>query len=259
MGTGSRRPWTREELLLALHLYARIEFGKQHRTNPDVVALARVLGRTPGSVAMKLNNFTSLDPDERERGVRGLAGASRMDRRIWQEFHGSAECVGEAEGLWRQVVRGRVGPSAGVSEPGAPFRGTATEATSRTRVRRAQAYFRRMILSIYESRCCITGIPVRSLLTASHIVPWAVDEANRVNPRNGLCLARTQDAAFDRGLVTLDADLRLVVGTRLRGLYGQPAISSNFKAYEGRRIRNPVKSLPDPKLLEWHRGNRFKG
>ena len=69
-----------------LHLYARIPFGQQHARNPLVIELAGVLGRTPSSVAMKLNNFTSLDPHEAARGVKGLEGASALDAEVWAEF-----------------------------------------------------------------------------------------------------------------------------------------------------------------------------
>ncbi len=82
----TRRRWTREELLLALRLYWHTPFGQQHKRHPPIIALAERLGRTPGSVAMKLNNFTSLDPAERTRGVVGLRGASRQDRTIFDEF-----------------------------------------------------------------------------------------------------------------------------------------------------------------------------
>jgi len=41
--------------------------------------------------------------------------------------------------------------------------------------------------------------------TASHIVPWAEDERNRLNPRNGLCLNALHDRAFDRHLMWIDA------------------------------------------------------
>lgn len=35
---------------------------------------------------MKLNNFTSLDPAEAARGIKGLSGASQLDREVWQAF-----------------------------------------------------------------------------------------------------------------------------------------------------------------------------
>ena len=55
--------------------------------------LAAAIGRTPSSVSMKLNNFTSLDPKEHERGIAGLQGASSQDRAIWEEFHTNPEAV----------------------------------------------------------------------------------------------------------------------------------------------------------------------
>src|SRR5438132_11220122 len=94
-----RRRWTRDELLLVLHLYERIPFGQQHQSNAQVIALADALSRTPGSIAMKLNNFTSLDPEEKERGIKALVGASAVDGRVWSEFRARADLVEESEDL----------------------------------------------------------------------------------------------------------------------------------------------------------------
>lgn len=57
-----RRLWTRDELILALNLYLKLPFGKLHSGNPDIIHLAQIIDRTPGSVAMRLNNFASVDP-----------------------------------------------------------------------------------------------------------------------------------------------------------------------------------------------------
>ena len=56
-------PWTREELILAFDLYCRIPFQKTKANNPDVIQLAELLGRSPASVARKLGNFGSFDPE----------------------------------------------------------------------------------------------------------------------------------------------------------------------------------------------------
>ena len=61
-------------------------FGKQLKAYPPIVELAKRLGRTPSSVGMKLCNFTSLDPAERERGIQGLSGASQLDRVYGMSF-----------------------------------------------------------------------------------------------------------------------------------------------------------------------------
>lgn len=73
------RRWTRGELLVTLNLYHKLTFGLFHYRQPAVMALAQRLGRTSGSVAMKLSNFASLDPALQLRGIKGLQGASKLD------------------------------------------------------------------------------------------------------------------------------------------------------------------------------------
>ncbi len=79
--------WTRQHLLPTLHLYTQMPFGQLDARNVKVKQLARWLGRSPGSVSMKLNNLSSLDPVIVARGLRGLPGASALDRAVWAEFH----------------------------------------------------------------------------------------------------------------------------------------------------------------------------
>ncbi|WP_211238039.1 hypothetical protein [Derxia gummosa] len=52
----SQNRWTRDQLKLAFHLYCQLPFGRLHARNPEVMALARLLGRTPSALAMKLVN-----------------------------------------------------------------------------------------------------------------------------------------------------------------------------------------------------------
>ncbi len=54
--------WTKEQLKLAFYLYCQLAFGRLHSRNPEIIQLAKLIGRTPGTVAMKLVNFASLDP-----------------------------------------------------------------------------------------------------------------------------------------------------------------------------------------------------
>src|SRR5262249_29204661 len=51
--------WSRDELLVALNLYHKLTFGQMHARQPTIVALAKRLGRTSNSVAMKLCNLAS--------------------------------------------------------------------------------------------------------------------------------------------------------------------------------------------------------
>jgi putative restriction endonuclease len=246
------KKWTRDELLMALHLYERIPFGQQDRKNQEVIALAASLKRTPSSVAMKLNNMTSIDPEEKARGVSGLSGASELDRAVWKEFHESPEVVEEAEQLWLQKSAEPESKLADEKALDLVWKG-ATDAEAVRRVRLAQTYFSRVVLANFDGKCALTGNPVRQMLTASHIVGWAEDPEHRVDPRNGLCLNRLHDSAFDKKLITFDEELRLAVGKKLRSKLPREPLSEGFLHYEGQRLRNPVKHEVGLALMERHR------
>ena len=77
------RRWTREELLVVLNLYEKLRFGQFHSRQPVVVEVAEKMRRTPGSLAMKLSNLASLDPNLQARGIVGLKGASNLDKAVW--------------------------------------------------------------------------------------------------------------------------------------------------------------------------------
>ncbi|MGH9590075.1 MAG: HNH endonuclease [Terracidiphilus sp.] len=91
------------------------------------------------------------------------------------------------------------------------------------------------------------------------MVPWRDDKANRLNPRNGLCLSAIHDRAFDLGLITISRDLRVLLSTRLRKIKHDPTIDTNFHIYEAQSIILPRKFAPDAGFLEYHRRNVFRG
>lgn len=270
-----RKSWSRDELLLAMNLYCRIPFGRQHSRAPEVIELARALGRSPGSVNMKLNNFTSLDPEEAARGIRGLAGVSQLDRQVWEEFHANwEELAAESEALWLRRVGAHAGviPSADADDLGQHGRKDRdreitvpqkepdgpTEGERTVRVRLAQEFFRRAVLTAYSVRCCISGNPIPELLVASHILPWSRFPEHRINPSNGLCLSRLHDAAFDQGLITLDTQNRLLLSPRLKDYLPNDTLNQNFVVFEGHPITLPEKFLPQPEFLRQHREDIFR-
>jgi putative restriction endonuclease len=255
--------WTREHLLIALNLYCKLPFGSFDRNNPVVKEVAAKMGRTSSSLAMKLSNLASLDPVQRARGIKGLEGASNQDREMWKEFHSHLSTLGteseealhdlftkdekkEVDFLSRDKVR--------LVAPSGP-----TEAQATVKVRRGQQFFRQAVLTAYDVRCCISGINVPRLLVASHIKPWGQFPAERLNPRNGLCLSTIHDAAFDAGLITLDDKLNVILSKRLRSYFPQPALEQNFVPFEGKPIRLPEKlAEPDSDFLNFHREIIFK-
>lgn len=120
-------------------------------------------------------------------------------------------------------------------------------------VRQNQHVFRKMILINYDKRCCLTGLPIPEVLRASHISEWAKDKDNRMNPENGLCLAATYDAAFDRHLISFDENYCLILAPSLHDYCTNKAFQEHFKRFEGARISMPKRFFPSQALLEKHR------
>jgi hypothetical protein len=258
MATGKR--WTRDELLIALNLYHKLTFGQMHARQPAIMALAGRMRRGANSLAMKLCNFASLDPALKMRGIRGLTGASALDKTVWAEFHENlAQAVPASEEAFRRLFNAgensevEVTPREGVRVRSRPPPGP-TEMRATVKVRRGQEYFRQAVLNNFGGQCGVTGLAVRELLIASHILPWGKFEAERLNVRNGLCLSRLHDAAFDNWLISFDDDLRLLLSPRLKEALPQRAVADNFVAYEGEPLHLPSDAaLPETKFLAVHR------
>ena len=116
-----------------------------------------------------------------------------------------------------------------------------------------QRVFRQMMMSIYNNRCCITGLNIAALNRASHIVPWVESEEARLDPCNGLYLSATYDAAFDQHLFTLDEDYRMVLSRELKEQASELSVQSHFIAKEGNKIQLPNSYLPSQAYLDQHR------
>lgn len=248
--------WNREELILAFNLYCKMPFSKFVKGNPKVIELAKILGRTPSAVAMKLGNFGRLDPELKKRNIKGLSGGSKADIVIWNEFHNDWEkLVYESEQLLAKKKGIPIEKEIQLDEKDIPL-GLDRKRLIKTRVN--QYFFRRAILSTYENKCCITGINIPDLLNASHIIPWSVDENNRLNPQNGLCLNVIHDRAYDKGLITITSDFRIKVSSKLIKHSNLNLITDVFLKYEDKKITLPHKFLPKEEFLEYHSKNIFQ-
>ncbi|MES2694203.1 MAG: HNH endonuclease [Verrucomicrobiota bacterium] len=260
--------WTREHTLIALNLYCKLPFGNFDKGNPLIKEVAAKMGRSASSLAMKLSNLASFDPVLAARGIKGLVGASRQDREMWDEFHARLdELAPESEELLHDLFtsdetkevdflqrdRVRLEPAQRTA-PSGP-----TETLSMTKIRRGQQFFRQSILNAYGVCCCVSGIAVPRFLVASHIRPWGAFPADRLDPRNGLCLSSLHDAAFDAGLIALDEQYRVLLSPSLTKHFSQPALAQNFAPYKAQAIRLPEKlSEPSLEFLRYHRETIFK-
>ncbi|MEI6901025.1 MAG: HNH endonuclease, partial [Bacteroidota bacterium] len=215
--------------------------------------------RTPGSIAMRLNNFASVDPYHSQRGIKGLPGGKKQVEPIWHEFINSKEELlfeGERilanlestsiENKYDRILQGIEG-----------LEGITKLREVKTRVN--QYVFREIVLANYGGKCAITGINIPDLLVASHIKPWSKFSEERLNPQNGIAINALHDKAFDNGLMTITPDFKILISARLL----KKAVFHNsidfFRPFHNKTIHLPAKFFPDPAFLKYHNDERFKG
>ncbi|RZT97295.1 putative restriction endonuclease [Ancylomarina subtilis] len=247
--------WTREQLILAFNLYCKIPFGKISKTNPQIIQLAELIGRTPSAVGLKLSNLASFDPDLQARGIKGMQNAGKGDRLIFEEFQNNREAlVFESENILADMQDLSLENKYLAELPDlSTMAGETRERYMKTRVN--QNFFRQMILSNYHSKCAVTGIDMPALLIASHIIPWAQNEQERLNPTNGICLSALYDKAFDKHLISFDEDYRMILSTNLKEHCTKDYYQTHFGKMEGQEMILPSRGLPGLEFLERHREN----
>ncbi|WP_181850350.1 HNH endonuclease [Thalassospira profundimaris] len=263
----ANKKWTDDERYAALKLYFELEFGQFHARNKNVIQLAEILGRTPGSIAMKLGNFASLDPTL-DRG--GLKNVSAADRELMARFHNQPARV--IDDIERAVDRVEYQISSDPTsfqadknqvgfrdqEIGFDVSGRATTVMRVREERLNQGFFRRAVLSGYHFQCCVCRMKFVRLLEAAHIKPHHQDETYRLRPDNGLSLCRNHHKAFDEGYWTLGSGFSIELDPRLHklGRHDQ-AINDLLIVHEGRQIEQPFRYLPSAEVIDWHRENTF--
>jgi|SRR3990170_4377813 len=253
----TKKPWGREESIVAFNLYCKLPFSKIHYKHPEVIELARLFGRTPSSIALKLVNFASIDPALKKRNISGMKHISNRDKEIWNEFYDNSENLSyESEVLLSRFRKEPVEKSAHIDIDTIPSEGKERETLIKARVN--QSFFRSLILTAYENRCCITGLSIPELLVASHIIPWATDKKNRMSPHNGLCLNMLHDKAFDKGLITITPEYRIKISPSLRNLKDKTALETFFAPFENSSIRLPQRFIPEKTFLKYHNDKVFR-
>ena len=248
--------WSREELILAINLYCKTPFGRLHNRNTDIIELANLIGRTPSSVGWKLVNFASLDPSLKERGIKGAVNTSKLDKVIWDEFYNDWDNLAfESESLLATLINVNIEDKF-LEDLSIMPEGKERLQIVKTRVN--QSFFRKTILASYDDTCCITGISTPQFLIASHIIPWAEDKENRMNPSNGLCLNALHDKAFETGLLSITPDYQIKISDTLKNSKKDSVVNGYFNTYHNQKIKLPKRFLPDPNFLEIHYSERFQ-
>lgn len=114
--------------------------------------------------------------------------------------------------------------------------------------------FKKEIPKIYNYTCCISGMRIIAdkevqMIDACHIVPFSQSGDDTIG--NGLSLCPNLHRAFDRGLIAISDDYRVLV----KPFYEADKNVYSIKQFEGKKILLPkeVQYHPLPANLEKHR------
>ncbi len=250
--------WTRDEMILVLNLYLKMPFGKMHKGNQDVIRMAQMIGRTPDAVAFRLANYASYDPQLKQRGVSGMSHGGKNVGKCWEEFFNDREkLLFESERILAKYENTSVEKKyeEELKEISEDITGETRIMQIKTRVN--QFVFRQIVLANYECKCAITGIDIPELLVASHIVPWAENKKERLNPENGICLSSLFDKAFDRGLIGFDEDRKVIFSTSLLNNMDKAYYDEYFRPIYQRPLADTKKYTANRDFLKWHRDHIF--
>lgn len=245
--------WTREETVVAFNVYCKIPFKSCSKTHPMIIKYANILGRSPSALNMKVGNIGRLDPDLKEQGITGLIHGAKMEEEVWNEFYGNPEYLAyESERLIAEFAKQSIEQSSNIAVEDLP-QGVEREMIVRQRVN--QSFFRSAVMSAYNFQCCISGVGNPALLETCHIVDWAKDNKNRINPRNGLCMNPFFHKAYDKHLLTITPDYTILISEELLQHTSETLFKTYLKEINGIKILLPDKFLPQRELLEIHYNN----
>ena len=122
-----------------------------------------------------------------------------------------------------------------------------------------EAAFTRQVKSAYANKCAFTGLEMRNgggraEVDAAHIKPVGDGHNGPDSVRNGLALCKTVHWMFDRGLLSIDTDYKILTA---KGLV--PEQIQRLLNPEGHIILPKSQTdRPHPAFLDYHRNSIFK-
>lgn len=121
-----------------------------------------------------------------------------------------------------------------------------------------QTSFREAVITAYNGRCALSGMPEPRLLDAAHIISDKDERLGQPIVSNGIPLSKTHHAAFDKHLIGIDPDYRVHISDQLLGKHDGPMLEA-LKQLDGGSIHLPrrAKDQPDRDRLAL-RFERFK-
>lgn len=119
--------------------------------------------------------------------------------------------------------------------------------------------FKREIHKIYNNSCCISGMKIDaivsvSMIDACHIIPFSESYNDTIT--NGIALCPNLHRAFDRGLIAIDENYKVIISKA----FEEGITNYSIKAFKNQQILLPKQNIFYPLIdnFNWHRKNTFK-
>ena len=144
----------------------------------------------------------------------------------------------------------------GVAEEPAEFERPMVEQLVRRPFR--DAAFSRQVSNAYEQTCALTGLKIingggRAEIEAAHIRPVGDSHRGPDSIRNGMALSRTVHWMFDRGLLTLSDDYKILKSSKIPDEAARLLNPDGYMRLPGSKILQPHQMF-----IRYHRENIFK-
>ena len=119
------------------------------------------------------------------------------------------------------------------------------------------AAFRREIMRMYNYTCAICQLRIltasgESVTEAAHIIPFSVSQNDDV--RNGISLCKLHHWAFDKGLISVSENYRVMIA---RLIESEGPVESMLSVFRNSAVLLPEHNqlYPSQHALDWHRQN----
>ena len=120
-----------------------------------------------------------------------------------------------------------------------------------TKRRLHQPIFREQVLHAYKTACAVCNLKHSQLLDAAHIISDSMPDGDPVVP-NGIALCKIHHAAYDRNLMGIQPDYKVVVNEELLNEVDGPMLKHGLQEMHGAILRLPQREFerPDKARLE---------
>ncbi len=242
--------WTREETIVAFNVYCKIPFKDSNKNHSLIIEYAKLIGRSPSALNMKVGNLGRLDPKLKAQGIVGLTHGAKMEEDVWADFYKDPDNFAyESECIIAKLRHLSIEQTVEIDNNIFP---AGEERMSYIKRRVNQKFFHDIVMSTYDYQCCISGIRSMEVLEACHILNWCEDTTNRCNPENGLCMNVLFHKAYDSCLIGITPDYDVVVSDEMFEQTTEEKFRKYLESVNNQKIILPKRFSPNKTFLDIH-------